>query len=74
VHALGAGPLPLPQKRLNSRDLAQAISEALRPETAARAEKLGAAIRAEAGPATAAKVLSALDRLGPYKETYTTAV
>lgn len=74
VNALGAGPTPLPQKRLNSRDLAQAISEALRPEMAARAAELGAAIRAEAGPATAAAVLSALDRSDSCEENYTTAV
>lgn len=72
VNALGAGPPPLPQKRMNSRDLARAIREALSPKTAARAAELGAAIRAEGGAATAAAVLSTLDRRNE-QERYPTA-
>jgi sterol 3beta-glucosyltransferase len=62
VNALGAGPPPLPQKRLNSHDLAEAIGAALRPSCAHRAAQLGDAIRAEGGAATAAAVLEDLDR------------
>ena len=62
VNALGAGPEPLLQRRMTSRNLAAAIGEALEPETAARAAALGNAIRAEGGAAAAAAVVSELDR------------
>ncbi|KAK0657422.1 hypothetical protein B0T16DRAFT_442114 [Cercophora newfieldiana] len=45
----GAGPAPIPFKKLNAENLATAIGEALKPETQARAEELGAKIREEQG-------------------------
>ena len=57
VRALGAGPAPLPQKRLTATALAAALSVVAEPAVAARAEALGAALRAEPGAATAAGLL-----------------
>lgn len=45
----GAGPAPIPYKKLTAENLAGAIREALKPETQARAEELGARIRKEKG-------------------------
>jgi len=45
----GAGPTPIPFKKLNAENLSTAIGEALKPETRARAEELGARIREERG-------------------------
>ena len=60
VAALGVGPAPLPQKRLNAGALAAAISEAVNdPEMARRARELGAAISAEDGVARAVAIISA---------------
>src|SRR6187402_2555538 len=45
----GAGPAPIPFAKLNAEALATAISQALKPETLAKAEELGAKIREERG-------------------------
>lgn len=45
----GAGPAPIPYKNLTAEALSKAIEEALKPETKARAEQLGAMIREERG-------------------------
>jgi len=45
----GAGPEPIPYKKLTAENLAEAIQEAVKPETQARAEELGAKIREEKG-------------------------
>ncbi|KAK0731150.1 hypothetical protein B0H67DRAFT_474439 [Lasiosphaeris hirsuta] len=45
----GAGPAPIPFKKLTAENLAGAIADALKPETRARAEGLGASIREEKG-------------------------
>jgi UDP:flavonoid glycosyltransferase YjiC (YdhE family) len=45
----GAGPAPIPYKKLTVDGLAAAIQEALRPETTARAEDLAAKIKEENG-------------------------
>ncbi|KAK1755035.1 glycosyltransferase family 28 domain-containing protein [Echria macrotheca] len=45
----GAGPAPIPAKKLNAENLAEAIKEALKPETKARAEELGEKLRSEKG-------------------------
>ncbi|GAB1310849.1 hypothetical protein MFIFM68171_01059 [Madurella fahalii] len=45
----GAGPAPIPHKKLTAENLAAAITEALRPETKARAQELGEKIREEKG-------------------------
>lgn len=58
VHALGAGPRPLPQKALSAEALAQAIrAAATDPALRAAAEKLGQQIRAEDGVARAVSVV-----------------
>ncbi|QSZ29661.1 hypothetical protein DSL72_004177 [Monilinia vaccinii-corymbosi] len=45
----GAGPLPIPYKQLTAGKLAAAISDALKPETLAKAQELGAKIKEEKG-------------------------
>ncbi|MDJ0944944.1 MAG: glycosyltransferase [Kiloniellales bacterium] len=57
IAALGAGPAPLPQKRLTAAALAAALSTAADPAVVARAEALGAELRAEPGVAAAAELL-----------------
>jgi hypothetical protein len=49
VARAGAGPSPIPYKDLTAEGLANAILEALRPETLERARELGARIREEKG-------------------------
>ncbi|OIW26165.1 UDP-Glycosyltransferase/glycogen phosphorylase [Coniochaeta ligniaria NRRL 30616] len=49
IHRAGAGPEPIPNTKLNAENLAAAISEALKPETQARARELGARIKEEQG-------------------------
>ena len=49
VAKAGAGPLPVPYKQLTAEKLAAAITEALRPETLAKAQELGARIKEENG-------------------------
>ncbi|TEY85704.1 hypothetical protein BOTCAL_0013g00120 [Botryotinia calthae] len=45
----GAGPLPIPYKQLTADKLAAAITDALKPETLAKAQELGAKIKEEKG-------------------------
>lgn len=60
VAALGAGPEPLPIKKLTAEGLAEAIEAAVaRPEMGQRAARLGEAIRAEDGAARAVEAISA---------------
>ncbi len=49
VAKAGAGPDPIPYKKLTAENLAAAILECLKPETLARAEELGQKIREEKG-------------------------
>lgn len=49
VARAGAGPLPIPYKQLTAEKLAAAITEALKPETLAKAKELGASIKEENG-------------------------
>lgn len=60
VAALGAGPAPLPQKRLSAPALAAALKAALTPDVATRAAALGEAIRAEPGAEAAAGLVEGL--------------
>ncbi len=54
VHALGAGPAPVPFPTLTAARLAAAIDEAVTsPAMRGRAAELGARIKAEDGPARA---------------------
>ncbi|KAK3329728.1 glycosyltransferase family 28 domain-containing protein [Apodospora peruviana] len=46
----GAGPMPIPYKKLTAEKLAAAVLEALKPETQTRAKELGAKISEEQGP------------------------
>jgi sterol 3beta-glucosyltransferase len=58
LRALGAGPEPIPARRLSSSNLAQAIDDVTDdPAFAARAEALGGTIRAEVGLETAVEVI-----------------
>lgn len=60
VATLGAGPQPIPQRRLTAARLAAAIAAAVGdPAIAARAAALGEAIRAEDGVATAVGLIEA---------------
>ncbi|KAE8451366.1 hypothetical protein EG329_003995 [Mollisiaceae sp. DMI_Dod_QoI] len=49
VARAGAGPLPIPYKLLTADKLAEAITEALTPETLERAKELGGLIKEEQG-------------------------
>jgi UDP:flavonoid glycosyltransferase YjiC (YdhE family) len=49
ISRAGAGPDPIPYKKLTAENLAAAIQEALKPDTQARAQELGAKIREEKG-------------------------
>lgn len=61
MHILGVAPAPLPQRRLTSTALAQAITAATTdPALAARAAELGTRIRAEHGTSAAADQLESL--------------
>jgi sterol 3beta-glucosyltransferase len=57
VHALGAGPKPIPQKRLTAENLAAAIREALAPAVLSRTESLGSQLRAEDGIARTVNII-----------------
>ncbi|EMC99433.1 glycosyltransferase family 1 protein [Baudoinia panamericana UAMH 10762] len=52
----GAGPQPIPHKRLTSDKLADAITFCLRPESLARAQELASKIAAERGSETGAQL------------------
>jgi sterol 3beta-glucosyltransferase len=59
VHALGAGPPPIPVARLSATGLAQALRQALDDASMRqRAQAIGAAIRAEDGVASAVQVIA----------------
>ncbi|KAK3693580.1 hypothetical protein B0T22DRAFT_421016 [Podospora appendiculata] len=49
IQKAGAGPAPIPYKKMTAENLAAAIREAIKPETQARAQELGAKIREEKG-------------------------
>lgn len=55
VAAAGAGPNPIPQKRLTSGNLADAISFCLTPEASIAAAKIAKQMRAESGVKAAVK-------------------
>lgn len=55
VARAGAGPLPIPYKQLTGDKLAAALSEALKPETLAKAKELGDRIKEEKGNEIGAK-------------------
>jgi UDP:flavonoid glycosyltransferase YjiC (YdhE family) len=60
VHALGAGPPPIPQRRLTADTLAAAIDAAVRdPRMRRTAAALGDAVRAERGVARAVASVTA---------------
>ncbi|MCU0756971.1 MAG: glycosyltransferase [Xanthomonadales bacterium] len=66
VHALGAGPPPIPQRRLTIERLAEALQCAVQdPAMRERAEALGRAIRAEDGTGVALARIEQLVRSGP---------
>jgi UDP:flavonoid glycosyltransferase YjiC (YdhE family) len=54
VAKAGAGPAPIPHKKLTADRLAAAITEALQPETAQKASALANSIKHEEGPEAAA--------------------
>lgn len=58
VKALGAGPAPIPQKRLTATRLTQALEDAHQPEIQARASEIGEAMQFENGAQKAAEVIS----------------
>ena len=60
VMELGAGPTPLPQKRLTAEGLAAALEAVKSPAMASRAAEIGAAIREEPGAEAAAAAIDAL--------------
>ena len=60
VARAGAGPAPIPFKELTAQKLADAILQALRPETRERAQELGARIREERGCENGAKSFHAM--------------
>jgi UDP:flavonoid glycosyltransferase YjiC (YdhE family) len=49
IHRANAGPAPIPQKKLNPDNLAEAIKVALSPEAKTAAGKMGEQIRKEKG-------------------------
>ncbi|TVY83568.1 Sterol 3-beta-glucosyltransferase UGT80B1, partial [Lachnellula suecica] len=55
VARAGAGPLPIPYKQLTVDNLAAALTEALKPETLAKANELGDRIKEEKGNEIGAK-------------------
>ncbi|WP_211341571.1 glycosyltransferase [Myceligenerans xiligouense] len=57
VESLGAGPAPLPQKRLTATTLAAAIERAVDPDARAGAERVARAMREEDGVETAVRGL-----------------
>jgi sterol 3beta-glucosyltransferase len=58
VHELGAGPVPIPRKRLTAEKLAHAIRQALTSGIQTSAEELGKKIRSEDGAREAARIIS----------------
>ena len=65
VHALGAGPQPIPQKKLTAENLAQALQVAAKDITVRKkAEALGEQIRGEDGIANAVAAIEGILRVG----------
>ena len=60
VQELGAGPAPLPQKRLTTSALVEALGALQRPEVVSRAAEIGAAIRGEPGAEAAASAIDSI--------------
>jgi UDP:flavonoid glycosyltransferase YjiC (YdhE family) len=60
VAALGAGPRPIPQQRLDQARLARALRQLSAPETVAAAERVGRALAAEDGPRRGVEAIEAL--------------
>jgi UDP:flavonoid glycosyltransferase YjiC (YdhE family) len=61
IAALGAGPQPLPQRRLSAERLAQALEQAVHDhQLRLVSNRLGAAIRQEKGLETAVSLVTAL--------------
>lgn len=57
VHELGAGPRPIPSRKLTAEALAEAITAALQPDIRAKAAAIGGQIRAEDGVAKAVEIV-----------------
>jgi len=57
VHELGAGPQPIPRKKLTSPGLVAAIDSALARPVQMAAQELGTKIRSERGAETAARII-----------------
>ena len=60
ANAIGAGPKPVPQKRLTADSLATAITEALHPAVIARSAEIGTAMGREGGAEAAAIVVGSV--------------
>lgn len=60
VHRAGAGPAPLPRRRLTATRLTRALRQLGEDRVRAAADALGARMRQEAGPATAAAAVDEL--------------
>ena len=60
IAAIGAGPLPIHQKRLSSGALAAALLQAHEPAIVRKADELGGLVRAEEGIAEAVALLEAI--------------
>ncbi|MFC6659858.1 hypothetical protein [Deinococcus multiflagellatus] len=57
MRALGAGPAPIPQRRLTARRLADALRQTQTPALRERAADLGRRIRTEDGVAEAIRLI-----------------
>ena len=62
IKALGAGPAPIPQKRLTATGLAQALEAAHTPVIQTRSAEIGDAIQQEGGAQRAAEVIARLTK------------
>jgi sterol 3beta-glucosyltransferase len=63
VHALGAGPKPIPQKKLTAENLAAAIEQAVSsPAIREKAENIGRLIRNENGIGKAVEIIESIAR------------
>jgi hypothetical protein len=62
VAGAGAGPAPIPHKKLTAERLAAAITEALQPAMTKKAIELGALINKETGAETAASLFTLISR------------
>jgi UDP:flavonoid glycosyltransferase YjiC (YdhE family) len=63
VAALGVGPKPIPRKKLNSKNLAQALQDAVANDAMRQcASNLGSRIRAEDGIESAVEIINQLEK------------